>query len=74
MVFRAAAEPLAAGWLGGVLDPPPAPGVAEDEVAAHPATSTTRAVAAAAPRLDLPIVKADISFLTSGRKHPNGYL
>jgi hypothetical protein len=76
MVFRELAEPLAAGALeadvlDGALDAPPAAGFTEDELLPHPATSATRAVAPAAPRLNFPIPNADICYLKSRWRPPN---
>ena len=74
VICSALVDPLTAVWLCGVLDPVPAAGFAEDELLPHPARVITRAVAHAAPRPNFPIAKADICYLTSGRKHPNGCL
>jgi len=74
MVFSPLADPLTAVWLCGVLDPAPAPGFAVEELLPHPASVTTRAAAPTAPRPNFPLAKADICYLTSGRKHPNGCL
>ncbi|HEY2167060.1 MAG TPA: hypothetical protein VGH01_07830, partial [Jatrophihabitantaceae bacterium] len=62
-------DALPAWLLCGLLDVPPAEGL-EDELL-HPATSATRAAAAAVPKPNFPIPKADICYLTSGLKNPN---